>query len=297
MVQHSQTVFYIERLQPDWLPARKRWVFGPLVNLVSGLVIGLPLCLALWQVGAMDAGMLLAALVAGLVGNLVFGLGLIGRPNWLVWLYGEQAADSLTSSEIKCCETVNWSWPKMSKRAVVFWSVCGLFDGLLLGLAIESAFVGLVLGLVFVLYIFFVRGLSFGEIETRDIPNQGIHRSAWNALLFGSVFGLVFGLIGWPFGWQKVGLLCGLGTGLGAGGNACFRHFALRLSLVQSGSIPWNYVKFLDHAAERILLRKVGGGYIFIHRTLLEYFAARYDEPAAELTPSAKLSRRAISSA
>jgi hypothetical protein len=38
--------------------------------------------------------------------------------------------------------------------------------------------------------------------------------------------------------------------------------------------MPWNYPRFLDYAAERILLRKVGGGYIFVHRLLLEYFAA-----------------------
>jgi hypothetical protein len=37
-------------------------------------------------------------------------------------------------------------------------------------------------------------------------------------------------------------------------------------------------VDFLDYAAERIFLRKVGGGYIFIHRLLQEYFAARYKE-------------------
>ena len=38
--------------------------------------------------------------------------------------------------------------------------------------------------------------------------------------------------------------------------------------------MPWNYPRFLDYATERILLRKVGGGYIFVHRLLLEYFAA-----------------------
>jgi hypothetical protein len=37
-------------------------------------------------------------------------------------------------------------------------------------------------------------------------------------------------------------------------------------------------VRFLDHAAERILLRKVGGGYIFVHRMLLEYFANLEEE-------------------
>jgi len=28
----------------------------------------------------------------------------------------------------------------------------------------------------------------------------------------------------------------------------------------------------LDYAADRIFLQKVGGGYIFIHRMLMEYF-------------------------
>ena len=60
-------------------------------------------------------------------------------------------------------------------------------------------------------------------------------------------------------------------------------------SLARSnGSIPGNYVRFLDYAAERILLRKVGGGYTFIHRMLLDYFAARYDESSVEATPNAE---------
>ena len=83
----------------------------------------------------------------------------------------------------------------------------------------------------------------------------------------------------------------GCSVGLNAGGQACLEHFVLRLLLVRNGSIPWNYVKFLDYAAERILLRKVGGGYTFIHRMLLEYFAARYDESSVEATPNAEPSQ------
>jgi hypothetical protein len=38
---------------------------------------------------------------------------------------------------------------------------------------------------------------------------------------------------------------------------------------------------------DRLLLRKVGGGYAFIHRMLLDHFAARYDERSGggEMTP------------
>ena len=41
MVRHSQTVFYIERLQPDWLPGKKRWAFRLVGGLGGGLVVGL----------------------------------------------------------------------------------------------------------------------------------------------------------------------------------------------------------------------------------------------------------------
>jgi hypothetical protein len=38
--------------------------------------------------------------------------------------------------------------------------------------------------------------------------------------------------------------------------------------------------RFLDYAAERVFLRKVGGGYIFVHRLLLDYFAGMKPEPS-----------------
>jgi hypothetical protein len=57
------------------------------------------------------------------------------------------------------------------------------------------------------------------------------------------------------------------------GGIACIEHYTLRYVLWRAGKIPWNYVHFLNYAAERILLRKVGGGYMFMHRTLRDHFA------------------------
>jgi predicted NACHT family NTPase len=67
-------------------------------------------------------------------------------------------------------------------------------------------------------------------------------------------------------------------SALRLGGFACLQHLALRFALWRSGALAWNIAAFLDEAADRILLRKVGGGYIFIHRLLLEYFAGLEDE-------------------
>src|SRR6266849_4984379 len=79
-----------------------------------------------------------------------------------------------------------------------------------------------------------------------------------------------------------------LAVGLACGGAAFVQHFVLRCLLWCAGCIPFNYARFLDYAAERILLRKVGGGYIFIHRLLLEYFAGVQAEapPSANAPPT-----------
>ncbi len=43
--------------------------------------------------------------------------------------------------------------------------------------------------------------------------------------------------------------------------------------LACSHLFPWKAVPFLEDATTRILLRRVGGGYSFTHRLLLDYFA------------------------
>jgi hypothetical protein len=57
------------------------------------------------------------------------------------------------------------------------------------------------------------------------------------------------------------------------GGYACLSHLALRFVLWRSDAMPWRYARFLDYCAERLFLRKAGGGYLFIHRLLQEHFA------------------------
>jgi class 3 adenylate cyclase len=58
-----------------------------------------------------------------------------------------------------------------------------------------------------------------------------------------------------------------------SGGIVCTKHFILRILLFSSGKIPWNYGKFLNYSINCILLQKIGGGYIFAHRLLLEHFS------------------------
>ncbi len=76
-----------------------------------------------------------------------------------------------------------------------------------------------------------------------------------------------------------------LAVGLSCGGAAYVQHFVLRFLLWVARAVPFNYARFLDYAAERIFLRKVGGGYIFVHRLLLEYFADVEIGKIVELVP------------
>lgn len=70
------------------------------------------------------------------------------------------------------------------------------------------------------------------------------------------------------------GLIVGLIVWMESGGEVCLKHFVLRFLFFWNGSMPWNYPTFLDVAADYLFLRKIGGGYIFVHRMLMEYFAS-----------------------
>ena len=61
-------------------------------------------------------------------------------------------------------------------------------------------------------------------------------------------------------------------------------HIVLCRFLHRAGYMLWNYAHFLDYAADRLLLRKVGGGYMLIHRTLLDYFAHLEGDDSTEDT-------------
>jgi hypothetical protein len=138
-------------------------------------------------------------------------------------------------------------------------------------------------------------------------PNQGIRNSIryslFFGLFFGVAFGLLFGLIYGPILFlilgdayrssfpANSGLIYGLSDGmivgsffwLLSGGIACVQHTLLRLLLWRRGSIPWNYVHFLNYASDLGLLHRIGGGYIFFHRLLQEYFATLDDAQIAQI--------------
>jgi hypothetical protein len=280
MVERAQTVFYLERMQYDWLPEPHRRT----AHLASGILPGLVFAAVI-------------ALVIGLVGGRFAGagFGLAAAFVNALLLASVMIYDGIQSENIVCSEAVTWSLERFKQK----WK-----KWLLVGL-IGSAICIPVVGLTGALAIGLAGGLSGAlsggwtpnekQVELRILPNQGIRQSLFNSLkwgLFGGtcaalIQGLICAFVGRSLAGDsgmKFGALMGglYGAVFGAvsmamnnGGSAVAKHVVLRYLLVRENSIPVHYVEFLDHAAERILLRKVGGGYAFIHRMLLEHFASR----------------------
>lgn len=58
------------------------------------------------------------------------------------------------------------------------------------------------------------------------------------------------------------------------GGFDVLRHYTLRCVLTAVEGFPLRIATFLDHAARLDLLHRIGGGYIFPNRLLMDHFAA-----------------------
>ncbi|WP_068819616.1 NACHT domain-containing protein [Phormidesmis priestleyi] len=296
MVRESQTVFLIETMQPRWVQgwARVFYLLGTL--LVLGLIVGLVI-----------------ARVLGLIVELVVGLGV----GLLAWLAGGkiEPVEKLTWSWKKAGKKALVGLVRGLGIGLgvglLAWLGVGLLAGLAgrlslglgigLGVGLLVGFAGLGVGLAVGLVGGLAAGLGATKIEATTKPSQGMWNSAKNFALVGLVGGLLFGLVGLLFGLLfrllgtpvrelaiglnvglNVGLLSGL-VGLDYGGAFCIQHFTLRLILCRQGHIPWNYARFLDKAVEHLFLQRVGGGYIFIHRLLLEHFAAMTDQQVKKI--------------
>jgi eukaryotic-like serine/threonine-protein kinase len=236
----------------------------------NGVTCGLIIGLILWLTDGAISG-----LTSGLIGGLIGGLG-VGSLN-----------------HINLVETVSWKWNWLWIHGLVVGTVVGiilwLFDGQSNGL-ISALKLGLTYGLMGGLTGGWIGGFTDTVKVDKASPNQGINLSRRNSLSALLATCLIYGLCYLPLSlWISPQLsrnISALGFGLtlvmifalNRGGSAVVKHYALRLTLWLNGCTPIKFVKFLDHCARLVLLKKVGGGYIFIHRMLLDYFADLPDQ-------------------
>jgi hypothetical protein len=146
--------------------------------------------------------------------------------------------------------------------------------GLLINLSLKIlTFIPGLMSFIFHVFISLFNVLTTEEIEDSLAPNYRVKEASKTAFLTSILFCLS-SIIAFqsPATYYRV-ISCILGFLACLSYLPLLKHLSLRLVLWHSGAIPWNYAHFLDYAAERIFLQKVGGGYIFIHRMLMEHFA------------------------
>lgn len=76
-----------------------------------------------------------------------------------------------------------------------------------------------------------------------------------------------------PIAGSITGLCIGIIISFRFGLSTFIQHYSLRLVLFIQKYIPWDIENFLEYCVGCALLRKVGGGYMFFHPFLLDYFA------------------------
>jgi hypothetical protein len=301
LYRQQQTMFAVEELQPDWLPEHLRplyrWsmplvyaltfglIFGPIFGLSFGFIYEIISASASRLVFGILFG-LVVGVVGGLIGGFVFGL---------TFKYHET---------IQPAEITVWSWASMRQGmgawvlgGIILGIAAGLIGGFLTGLS-GGVVVGLAAFLLLALIGVLVGGLPPVQLSEKEdfAPNEGIWHSGKRGFLLVLLAILLFGLTGGAivalFGqslrdlWSGLilglvlgavgGLSFGLTFGLVGGrtGFAAFlQHFTLRFFLSRYKLLPWNLVAFLDEATNRLLLRRVGGSYVFVHRLLRDVLA------------------------
>ena len=269
-----------------------RLIYGLTFGCFGGLLCGL-------MFGALNSPFFFGKLVLSISYGLFYGLylgigfGILGTPN----------------KQIQPAEIIRWSWSQFRRRLLLM--IClALLLGSVYGLLYQQI-ARFLLSLVATLIFGLMGGVSNASLENAHLlsPNQGIWRSARNSLISGMIacfgsslpvsigsvifyepfYGLLYGV--------SLGLMFGLWVTFQHGGIACLQHLSVRLVLWQMGTMPRKYAHFLDYASKQILLTKVGGGYIFIHRLLLEYFATLDTDKNQQMQPIGEpihLSRRFV---
>jgi hypothetical protein len=274
MIEHNEIPYELEKMQSNWLGGTKRIQYNRVFGLAGGLAVGLAIELSVGLAGLTGCG-----LAAGLAAGLAF------------WSFAQGGQKIFT------LDSVSWSW---NKEKAFLPTISGLLFGLcggpIYGLLANNWLGGLLfgpfVGLIFGLFCELLFGLSIKQVDRIAYPGQRLVFTAKNSLFISLLVGLMVMVVAWGVavmenlprrvslesGLMVVGLFGSLAW-LIYGGLDLIEHYTLRLILARSNLLPWRLIPFLDHCTDLIFLRRVGGGYIFVHRLLMEHFAAMYTEP------------------
>lgn len=293
MKKHDQTVFLIENIQPSWLLTEKqRRLYSIFIEIISyGLIslgIGFSLIVIFTVMIFSDTGFMnIMFLIQAVILFLLCITPIFALPVWGLWRLVNRIKkrDNL----IIPVETINLSKPFKIYMVIItsillifvffhllvfiVYSVSTLSGDFIyiqnrILLPISTYMFGILLGLPW--------GIRTGMVTLKVSPNQGILNSRKISFFtfIIALGGLFIGLLSNDILFLGLNAFLGFVTVLRLGGLAVVYHYLLRLLLFRQGWMPLDYVEFLDYSAEELnFLQKVGGGYIFMHRYLLDHFA------------------------
>lgn len=314
MVEENSIPFLIENIQPNWIDRKHSFIYRGL-SILFGIAIYTPVsgivfaCTALFLI-ILTRSYLTQIILPFLNAGMFFGF--VGGFFW-GWMSGSR-------KKIEMIDVLIWDFRGAAKTALINFIV--MFVSVIIMLVVSILFLDntiqnvqenwrSILVLIILTWFAFVYftlpfdALSVKHIKKPTKSGELLSLTIKNSLkvipYYSIVYGLIFTPIFWlgstildPHKWASMipewfgsGLLFGQIIGIFSswkfGGNSVIKHFALRTYLKINNLLPWRLVPFLDHCVDLIFLRRVGGGYIFVHRLLMEHFAEMYVE-----TPTSK---------
>lgn len=203
--------------------------------------------------------------------------------------------------DIRLAESLRVSWSAV-RRGLMIGAVPGAIVGVLLvGFLVHSrweefahqpailtaiaAFISIAIVTAFIAAIGGAIGMfAPADLPRRVRPDQWLRRCVFHAVFAGIVIGAIISLLFAPWIFSSDPNLSnralltnagnfGVACAMWYGGFDALQHVTLRFLLHRRGLIPRRFIAFLEHAARLVLLQKVGSGYLFIHRQLLDFFA------------------------
>jgi Permuted papain-like amidase enzyme, YaeF/YiiX, C92 family len=291
-----------------WTPWGRSWglsleEFGAFGVLWWLAPVGMVAIDAQWTAVGPRARALRAIVYALMIGGVTV---LLCRPLGLSWDVGLPLAQMAIGAvvglgrsrtpadDVHVLEHLSWSWgrglPGLAAGLGLFvWVVVDVWDDR--GVKLSFAEVQIT-GAYVLMLLLALPGLKPALPGLQAAPNQGLKttaRYAWRAGVAAALVVLVPAVVldestlgttafdpfpRAPSVLMVPALFVATMAFLQVGGRELTRHLTLRGLLWLTGATPLRLARFLNYAASDLrLLQKVGGGYIFVHRLLLEHFA------------------------
>lgn len=253
MFENHQNTYFVQGMKPSWIEVEYQRIWYFLVTMMASGLIGVGLG---W-------------LAEGVIDGVIFGV-----------MFAISSGITFSVAHIR----FDFGLLSGLISGIIYKLICMLF-----GTNIFAIIAGITLGVFFAPLFVLIGDMYFKQMRIiirytwLDFALEIIRMIRQGRFLLAYSFytSLIFGLIFWAtrdlVGNTKLGFLFGLLYGW----SDLIAYKILLIGIKFANLLPWKLVPFLDHCVDLIFLRRVGGGYIFVHRLLMEHFAEMYVEPPA----------------